>query len=126
MDDRTLTPRFPILEKHLNPYHTLQGGFLASTLDNTFEPLSMLVALPNVTRHLEVTYSEPFPPPWVSSPSRPHINPETASVCPLELTPGILKEITSPGPRPPTGSSVITQMPGKFHPPAFPEELHHD
>jgi acyl-coenzyme A thioesterase PaaI-like protein len=55
----TLSARFPILEHQLNPFSTLQGGFLAAAVDNTFGPLSLLVAPPNVTRRLELTYSRP-------------------------------------------------------------------
>jgi len=55
----TLSTRFPILESQLNPFSTLQGGFLAAAVDNTFGPLSLLVGPPNVTRRLELTYSRP-------------------------------------------------------------------
>jgi acyl-coenzyme A thioesterase PaaI-like protein len=55
-----LTVRFPVLERDLNPYHTMQGGMVAAAIDNTLGPLSMLVAPPNVTRTLEVTYSKPI------------------------------------------------------------------
>jgi uncharacterized protein (TIGR00369 family) len=52
----SLTVRFPVLEDHLNPFRSMQGGFIAAALDNTVGPLSMLVAPPSVTRHLEVKY----------------------------------------------------------------------
>jgi acyl-coenzyme A thioesterase PaaI-like protein len=55
----TLTARFPILEGYLNPYGAVQGGMIAAAVDNTLGPLSMMVAPPNVTRHLEMTYSRP-------------------------------------------------------------------
>ncbi len=55
----TLSTRFPVLETQLNPYHMLQGGFIAAAVDNTLGPLSMLVAPPNVTRKLALTYSRP-------------------------------------------------------------------
>ena len=54
-----LTARFPVLEKYLNPYGSMQGGMLAAAIDNTLGPLSMLVAPPNVTRRLEMKYSRP-------------------------------------------------------------------
>jgi len=57
-----LTARFPVLESYLNPYGTMQGGMLAAAVDNTLGPLSVLVAPPNVTRHLELTYSRPATP----------------------------------------------------------------
>jgi acyl-coenzyme A thioesterase PaaI-like protein len=53
----TLTVRFPLLEAYLNPYDAVQGGVIAAAVDNTLGPLSMLVAPPNVTRRLEMTYS---------------------------------------------------------------------
>jgi acyl-coenzyme A thioesterase PaaI-like protein len=56
----SLTVRFPVLEKDLNPYRTMQGGMIAAAIDNTLGPLSMLVAPPNVTRTLEVTYHRPI------------------------------------------------------------------
>jgi acyl-coenzyme A thioesterase PaaI-like protein len=59
LDEGTLSARFPVLETYLNPYGTMQGGMVAAAIDNTLGPLSMLVAPPNVTRRLEVTYSEP-------------------------------------------------------------------
>jgi acyl-coenzyme A thioesterase PaaI-like protein len=59
LDLGTLTTEFPVLERFLNPYQTLQGGILAAAVDNTVGPLSVLVAPPNVTRRLEMTYSLP-------------------------------------------------------------------
>jgi acyl-coenzyme A thioesterase PaaI-like protein len=59
LDAEALTTRFPILESYLNPYGTMQGGMLAAAVDNTLGPLSMLVAAPNVTRQLEITYNWP-------------------------------------------------------------------
>jgi acyl-coenzyme A thioesterase PaaI-like protein len=55
----TLTARFPVFEHYLNPYDGVQGGMIAAAVDNTLGPLSMLVAPPNVTRRLEMTYSRP-------------------------------------------------------------------
>jgi acyl-CoA thioesterase FadM len=37
----------------------MQGGMLAAAVDNTIGPLSALVAPVNVTRKLEMTYSQP-------------------------------------------------------------------
>ena len=45
LDSGTLTTRFPVLDKYLNPYRFMQGGMVAATVDNTLGPLSM-VALP--------------------------------------------------------------------------------
>lgn len=55
----TLTTRFPVLQEHLNPYGTMQGGMVAAAVDNTLGPLSMLLAPPNVTRRLQMKYSRP-------------------------------------------------------------------
>jgi uncharacterized protein (TIGR00369 family) len=57
----SLTARFPVQEAYLNPYGVLQGGIIAALVDNTIGPLSILVAPPNVTRHLEMTYKKPIP-----------------------------------------------------------------
>ena len=59
LDASVLTARFPVRESYLNPYGTMQGGMIAAAVDNTLGPLSMLVAPPNVTRRLEMTYSRP-------------------------------------------------------------------
>ena len=53
---------FPVLERYCNPYGTMQGGMLAAAIDNTLGPLSMLVAPPNVTRSLEITYNRSVSP----------------------------------------------------------------
>jgi acyl-coenzyme A thioesterase PaaI-like protein len=54
-----LIARFPVLEQYINPYGTLQGGMVSALIDNTLGPLSFLVAPPNVTRRLEITYNQP-------------------------------------------------------------------
>ena len=59
LEEASLTVRFPILANQLNPYGSMQGGIIAAAIDNTVGPLSVLVAPPNVTRHLELTYSKP-------------------------------------------------------------------
>ena len=59
MDAGFLTAEFPVRQRYMNPYGTMQGGMVAAAFDNTLGPLSMLVAPPNVTRRLEVTYSRP-------------------------------------------------------------------
>jgi acyl-coenzyme A thioesterase PaaI-like protein len=58
-EGKRLSVRFPILESYLNPYGAVQGGMIAAAVDNTLGPLSVLVAPPNLTRHLEMTYSKP-------------------------------------------------------------------
>ncbi|NIS81598.1 MAG: PaaI family thioesterase [Anaerolineales bacterium] len=60
LEKGSLTTRFPVLKENLNPYGSMQGGMVAAAVDNTFGPLSMLVASENVTRRLEVKYSRPI------------------------------------------------------------------
>jgi acyl-coenzyme A thioesterase PaaI-like protein len=61
-DEGLLETRFPVLRDYLNPYGSLQGGMIAASVDNTFGPLSMLLAPPNVTRRLQLKYSQPVTP----------------------------------------------------------------
>jgi acyl-coenzyme A thioesterase PaaI-like protein len=59
LDAGLLAAQFPVLESYLNPYGTMQGGMVAAAVDNTLGPLSVLIAPPNVTRHLDMTYNRP-------------------------------------------------------------------
>ena len=61
-DQGALVARFPVRSDDLNAYGTMQGGVIAAAVDNTLGPLSLLVAPPNYTRHLELTYSRPVTP----------------------------------------------------------------
>jgi acyl-coenzyme A thioesterase PaaI-like protein len=61
-DAGILGVRFPVLERYLNPYGSMQGGMVAAAIDNTLGPLRVLIAPPNVTRRLEITYSRPVMP----------------------------------------------------------------
>lgn len=58
LEEKSLTAQFPVLERYLNPYAAMQGGMIAAAVDNTLGPLSVLVAPPNLTRRLEMTYSK--------------------------------------------------------------------
>ena len=58
-DEGSLIAQFPVVESYLNPYSAMQGGMIAAAVDNTLGPLSVLVAAPNLTRQLEMKYSEP-------------------------------------------------------------------
>ncbi len=62
LDAGTLNVRFPILDEQLNPFGNMQGGMIAAMIDNTLGPLSMAVAPPNFTRHLELKYRAPVSP----------------------------------------------------------------
>lgn len=57
LEEGVFKARFPVLEGYQNPYRAMQGGMVAAAVDNTLGPLSVLVAPPNVTRQLEMTYS---------------------------------------------------------------------
>jgi acyl-coenzyme A thioesterase PaaI-like protein len=57
-DNAVLSARFPVLESWLNPYGMMQGGMLAAVIDNTIGPLSALLAPANVTRNLDLKYSQ--------------------------------------------------------------------
>ncbi|RLA09086.1 MAG: PaaI family thioesterase [Gammaproteobacteria bacterium] len=56
--NKTLKNSFPILSQYLNPYGNLQGGIIATAIDNTIGPLSLLVAPPNFTRYLDLKYGK--------------------------------------------------------------------
>jgi len=62
INKNTLTNRFPVLSKYLNPYGTMQGGIIAAAIDNTIGPLSLLVSPPNFTRYLTVKYGKVVSP----------------------------------------------------------------
>lgn len=62
LQNGSLKARFPILESHLNPYGSMQGGMIAAAVDNTLGPLSVALASPNVTRTLELKYNHPSLP----------------------------------------------------------------
>lgn len=62
LDSSALRTRFPVLDEQLNPYGSMQGGIIAAAVDNTLGPLSMLVAPENVTRRLELKFSQPVTP----------------------------------------------------------------
>jgi len=53
---KTLLTKMPVLKEWLNPYGTMQGGFINAAIDNAVGPLSMLVAPLNFTRTMETKY----------------------------------------------------------------------
>ena len=61
-DENYIITRFPVFDRYCNPYGTMQGGMIAAAIDNTLGPLSMLVAPPNVTRRLQITYNRAIKP----------------------------------------------------------------
>ncbi len=58
----SLTARFPVKAWYQNPMGYMQGGMITAAIDNALGPLSFLVAPPNVTRTLEMTYIRPITP----------------------------------------------------------------
>ncbi len=55
-EQKTLVTKLPVLQDWLNPYGTMQGGFINAAIDNAVGPLSMLVAPLNFTRTMETKY----------------------------------------------------------------------
>jgi len=62
IEKETFTNKFPVLDKHLNPYGYMQGGIIATAIDNTIGPLSLLIAPPNFTRYITVKYGKVISP----------------------------------------------------------------
>ncbi|MCP5101411.1 MAG: PaaI family thioesterase [Chloroflexi bacterium] len=60
LEKKTLTVRFPVQERYQNPMGYMQGGMIAAAIDNAIGPLSFMVAAPNVTKTMEVTYLRPI------------------------------------------------------------------
>lgn len=60
MAEKTLTVRFPVQARYQNPMGYMQGGMIAAAIDNAIGPLSFMVAAPNVTKTMEVTYLRPI------------------------------------------------------------------
>lgn len=55
--NKSLTVQFPVKENQTNPLGMMQGGYIAAAFDNTFGPLSYLVAKkPMVTIDLSCQY----------------------------------------------------------------------
>ncbi|KAA3664203.1 MAG: PaaI family thioesterase [Chloroflexi bacterium] len=57
--EKTLTVRFPVQKRYQNPMGYMQGGMIATAIDNAIGPLSFMVAAPNVTKTMEVNYLRP-------------------------------------------------------------------
>ena len=59
IEGKSLTARFPVKERYQNPLKAMQGGMIVAAMDNTFGPLSYMVAPPSVTTHINATYIRP-------------------------------------------------------------------
>ena len=60
LTEKTLTVRFPVQKRYQNPMGYMQGGMIATAIDNAIGPLSFMVAAPNVTKTMEVNYLRPI------------------------------------------------------------------
>ncbi|MDH5464078.1 MAG: PaaI family thioesterase [Thiovulaceae bacterium] len=54
--------KFPVKEAFQNPYGSMQGGMIATAIDNTIGPISMFHKNPNVTQRLEIDYKKMITP----------------------------------------------------------------
>ena len=59
-NQKTITVTMPVLDFSLNPYNTMQGGFITAALDNAIGPLSLLVAPLNMSRRISTEYKRPI------------------------------------------------------------------
>ena len=59
IEGESLTTRFPVKERYQNPLGAMQGGMIVAAMDNTYGPLSYMVAPPSVTTHINATYIRP-------------------------------------------------------------------
>jgi uncharacterized protein (TIGR00369 family) len=59
---RTMSIRFPVLNRYQNPLGYMQGGMIAAAIDNTTGPLAFLVAAPSVTREMSLRFRRPVTP----------------------------------------------------------------
>lgn len=59
IEGKSLTARFPVKERYQNPLKAMQGGMIVAAMDNTFGPLSYMVAPLSVTTHINATYIRP-------------------------------------------------------------------
>jgi acyl-coenzyme A thioesterase PaaI-like protein len=52
-EEKSLITKVPVLQQWQNPYGTMQGGMVDAAIDNAVGPLSMLIAIANMTRTIE-------------------------------------------------------------------------
>ncbi|MBK8431570.1 MAG: PaaI family thioesterase [Chloroflexi bacterium] len=71
LPNKRLTISFPVQAKYQNPLGYMQGGMIATAVDNAIGPLSFLVAPPSVTKTLTMSYLLPVKPTaeriWVTA-----------------------------------------------------------
>ena len=60
VEGKSLTARFPVKERYMNPFGFMQGGIIVATIDNTISPLSYVLAPPNVTKEISTIFKRPI------------------------------------------------------------------
>lgn len=59
-EGKSIVVTMPLKDFTLNPYNTMQGGFISAAIDNAIGPLSMLVAPLNMSRRMTTEYLKPL------------------------------------------------------------------
>jgi len=59
-EGKSLTVRFPVKERYMNPFGFMQGGIVVAAIDNTVAPLSYVLAPPNVTKEITTIFKRPI------------------------------------------------------------------
>ncbi len=59
--ERSISVKMPVLREWVNPYNTMQGGFINAAIDNAVGPLSLLVASVSMTRTMETKFLKSIP-----------------------------------------------------------------
>jgi len=62
IEKQSVTIKFPNKSKYRNPMGHMQGGVIVAAIDNTFGPLSFLVAPPSATTQINTQYIRPVLP----------------------------------------------------------------
>ena len=60
VEGESLTARFPVKERYMNPFGFMQGGIIVAAIDNTVSPLSYVLAPPNVTKEITTIFKRPI------------------------------------------------------------------
>lgn len=60
IEGKSLTARFPVKERYMNPFGFMQGGIIVAAIDNTISPLSYVLAPPNVTKEINTIFKRPI------------------------------------------------------------------
>jgi uncharacterized protein (TIGR00369 family) len=60
VEGESLTARFPVKERYMNPFGFMQGGMIVAAIDNTIAPLSYILAPPNVTKEITTIFKRPI------------------------------------------------------------------